>query len=214
LAIGATRAGSGVATTRGRREDVGGQKFVESVNDVRDTQLLDVIDGRNEVPPEIAQHLLPINLAIRNSVELLLKIGSESILNIMSEETFEDSGYDPSLVFGDQALLVEPHIATVAERRKNRYIGRRPANAELLKLLDKTSMAEGIKVFIGSENPFFEIQGCSLVVGNYQAGNVVGTLGVIGPVRMQYKQVIQVVDYTSRLLSRILGERLQRGIER
>jgi heat-inducible transcriptional repressor len=85
---------------------------------------------------------------------------------------------------------------------------------KLIKLLDKTAVAEGIKVFIGSENPFFDMQGCSLVVGSYQAGNVVGTLGVIGPVRMQYRQVIQVVDYTSRLLSRILDERLQRGIER
>jgi heat-inducible transcriptional repressor len=85
---------------------------------------------------------------------------------------------------------------------------------KLITLLDKTAAAEGIKVFIGSENPFFGMQGCSLVVGSYQAGNVVGTLGVIGPVRMQYKQVIQVVDYTSRLLSRILDERLQRGIER
>lgn len=85
---------------------------------------------------------------------------------------------------------------------------------KLITLLDKTAVAEGIKVFIGSENPFFDMQGCSLVVGSYQAGNVVGTLGVIGPVRMQYRQVIQVVDYTSRLLSRILDERLQRGIER
>jgi heat-inducible transcriptional repressor len=84
----------------------------------------------------------------------------------------------------------------------------------LVKLLDKTAAAEGIKVFIGSENPFSEMQGCSLVAGTYQAGNVIGTLGVIGPVRMQYRQVIQVVDYTSRLLTRILDERLKKGIER
>lgn len=84
---------------------------------------------------------------------------------------------------------------------------------KLVKLLDKTSAAEGIKVFIGSENPFFEMQGCSLVAGSYQSGKVVGTLGVIGPVRMDYRQVIQVVDYTSRLLSRILDERLRKGIE-
>jgi heat-inducible transcriptional repressor len=85
---------------------------------------------------------------------------------------------------------------------------------KLLKLLDKTAAANGVKVFIGSENPFFEMQGCSLVVRNYQAGNVVGTVGVIGPIRMQYKQVIQVVDYTSRLLSRVLEERLKKGLER
>lgn len=86
---------------------------------------------------------------------------------------------------------------------------------KLLKLLDRSSSAEGIKVFIGSENPYFEMQGCSLVVSTYRAGsNVIGTLGVIGPTRMQYKQVIHVVDYTSKLLSRLLGERFQRGLDR
>ena len=86
---------------------------------------------------------------------------------------------------------------------------------KLLKLLDRSVTAEGIKVFIGSENPFFEMQGCSLVVSNYKAGaNVVGTLGVIGPTRMQYKQVIHVVDYTAKLLSKLLGERFQRGLDR
>ncbi len=84
---------------------------------------------------------------------------------------------------------------------------------KLLRLLDRAVAAEGIKVFIGSENPFFEMQGCSLVVGTYKAGGeVIGTLGVIGPTRMQYRQVIQVVDYTSRLLSRLLSERYQRGM--
>lgn len=86
---------------------------------------------------------------------------------------------------------------------------------KMLKLLDRSVAAKGIKVFIGSENPYFEMQGCSMVIGSYQAGsNVVGTLGVIGPTRMQYKQVIHVVDYTSRLLSKLLGERFQRGLER
>ena len=59
------------------------------------------------------------------------------------------------------------------------------------------------------------MQGCSLVVSSYNAGaNVVGTLGVIGPTRMQYRQVIQVVDYTAKLVSRLLGERLEKGSER
>jgi heat-inducible transcriptional repressor len=54
-----------------------------------------------------------------------------------------------------------------------------------------------------------------MVVSGYKAGaNVVGTLGVIGPTRMKYKEVIQVVDYTAKLLSKLLGERFQRGIER
>jgi heat-inducible transcriptional repressor len=114
---------------------------------------------------------------------------------------------------GASQILEAPEFATVEQMRalfkafEDKY--------KLLKLLDRSVAAHGIKVFIGSENPYFEMQGCSLVVGNYQAGaNVVGTLGVIGPTRMQYKQVIQVVDYTSKLLTKLLGERFQRGIEK
>ena len=114
---------------------------------------------------------------------------------------------------GATQMLDSPEFATVDKMKallkafEDKY--------KLLKLLDRSVSAQGIKVFIGSENPYFEMQGCSMVVGSYKAGpNVVGTLGVIGPTRMHYKQVIQVVDYTSKLLSKLLGERFQRSIER
>ena len=114
---------------------------------------------------------------------------------------------------GASQMLENPEFGTVDKMRalfktfEDRY--------KLLKLLDRSVAAEGIKVFIGSENPYFEMQGCSMVVRNYKAGsNVVGTIGVIGPTRMQYKQVIQVVDYTSKLLTKLLGERFKRGLER
>ena len=114
---------------------------------------------------------------------------------------------------GASQMLESPEFANVEKMRslfkafEDKY--------KLLKLLDRSVSAQGIKVFIGSENPYFEMQGCSMVVGNYNAGsNVVGTLGVIGPTRMQYKQVIHVVDYTAKLLSKLLGERFQRGLDR
>ena len=114
---------------------------------------------------------------------------------------------------GASQMLESPEFANVEKMRslfkafEDKY--------KLLKLLDRSVSAQGIKVFIGSENPYFEMQGCSMVVGNYNAGsNVVGTLGVIGPTRMQYKQVIHVVDYTAKLLTKLLGERFQRGLDR
>ena len=114
---------------------------------------------------------------------------------------------------GASQIIETPEFATVEKMRalfkafEDKYM--------LLKLLDRSVAAQGIKVFIGSENPYFEMQGCSMVVGSYEAGeNIVGTLGVIGPTRMQYKQVIQVVDYTSRLLTKLLAERFQRGLEK
>ncbi len=114
---------------------------------------------------------------------------------------------------GASQILESPEFANVEKMRtlfralEDKY--------KLLKLLDRSASAEGIKVFIGSENPFFEMQGCSLVVSNYHAGgSVVGTLGVIGPTRMQYRQVIHIVDYTAKLLSKLLGERFQRSLDR
>ncbi len=114
---------------------------------------------------------------------------------------------------GAAQMLESPEFATV-EKMKS-LLKAFEDKYRLIKLLDRSVAAQGIKVFIGSENPYFEMQGCSMVVSNYKVGpNVVGTLGVIGPTRMQYKQVIHVVDYTSKLLSKLLGERFQRGIER
>jgi heat-inducible transcriptional repressor len=114
---------------------------------------------------------------------------------------------------GASQIIETPEFATVEKMRalfkafEDKYM--------LLKLLDRSVAAQGIKVFIGSENPYFEMQGCSMVVGSYEAGeNIVGTLGVIGPTRMQYKQVIHVVDYTSKLLTKLLAERFQRGLEK
>jgi len=78
----------------------------------------------------------------------------------------------------------------------------------ILTLLDKAIEADGVQVYIGSENPFFDMQGVSLVVANYRGeGNVVGTLGVIGPSRMAYNTVIPLVDCTAKVLGRLLSEK-------
>ena len=78
---------------------------------------------------------------------------------------------------------------------------------KLLKLLDLAMDAEGVQVYIGSENKYFEMQGISLVVASYRGeGNVIGTLGVIGPSRMPYNTVIPLVDCTARVLGRLISD--------
>jgi heat-inducible transcriptional repressor len=130
-----------------------------------------------------------------------------------ASEEVNDRENEMVYIGGASKMLENPEFATVDKMRslfkafEDKY--------KLLRLLDRSVAAEGIRVFIGSENTFFEMQGCSMVVSTYRASqNVVGTLGVIGPTRMQYKQVIQVVDYTSKMLSKLLAERFQRGNER
>jgi len=75
----------------------------------------------------------------------------------------------------------------------------------LIELLDKSQQAKGVQIFIGSESEYSEIEGCSLITANYSSSRgTIGALGVIGPNRMNYSQVIPVVDYTARLVSQIL----------
>jgi heat-inducible transcriptional repressor len=77
----------------------------------------------------------------------------------------------------------------------------------MLKLLQATSSAEGVKIFIGAENKLFSHSGCSLIVSPYKNADarVVGAIGVIGPTRLNYGRVIPVVNYTSQLISKIIG---------
>ncbi|MDE2600432.1 MAG: heat-inducible transcriptional repressor HrcA [Rhodocyclaceae bacterium] len=76
----------------------------------------------------------------------------------------------------------------------------------LAQLLEISSRAEGVQVFIGGESGIAPLDECSVVTAPYEAnGEVVGTLGVIGPTRMAYERVIPVVDITARLLSNALS---------
>ncbi len=77
----------------------------------------------------------------------------------------------------------------------------------LLHLLDLSENAEGVRIFIGSENNLFSLSGSSLIVAPFQdqSRKIVGVLGVIGPTRLNYARIIPMVDYTAKLVSRVLA---------
>lgn len=78
--------------------------------------------------------------------------------------------------------------------------------AQLMKLLDVSSRAEGVRIYIGGESNSVPYQELSVVTAPYEVdGQVVGTLGVIGPMRMPYEKMIQIVDITSKLVSTALS---------
>ena len=77
---------------------------------------------------------------------------------------------------------------------------------QLMRLLENSSQAEGVRIYIGGESRIVPIEELSVVSAPYEVnGQVVGTLGVIGPTRMAYDRMIQIVDITSRLLSNALS---------
>jgi heat-inducible transcriptional repressor len=77
----------------------------------------------------------------------------------------------------------------------------------LVDLLDRCQQASGINIFIGSESPLHQMAGMSLITSTYMTGkHTLGVLGVIGPTRMGYAKVIPIVDYTAKLVSKLLAE--------
>jgi heat-inducible transcriptional repressor len=76
----------------------------------------------------------------------------------------------------------------------------------LLELLEQSERADGVKIFIGGESTLVPLDECSVVTAPYEVdGQVVGTVGVIGPTRMAYERVIPIVDVTAKLLSSALS---------
>jgi heat-inducible transcriptional repressor len=79
---------------------------------------------------------------------------------------------------------------------------------ELMRLLEVSSRAEGVRIYIGGESRVVPFEELSVVTAPYEVdGRVVGTLGVIGPTRMAYDRMIQIVDITSRLVGSALSAR-------
>ena len=79
---------------------------------------------------------------------------------------------------------------------------------QILRLLDISSNAQGVRIFIGGESQTVPFEELSVVSAPYAVdGQVVGTLGVIGPTRMHYDRMIQIVDITSKLVSNALSHR-------
>ncbi len=118
-----------------------------------------------------------------------------------------DGGF---LLVRGQAHLLED-VTNLADLERVRVLFETiETKRSLLKLLELAQRAEGVQMFIGRENELFGLSGCSMVVAPYRAGNgsdptVVGAIGVIGPTRMNYARIIPIVDYTARVVSRLLG---------
>ena len=112
---------------------------------------------------------------------------------------------DGVVIAGERNLLQVDELSTnVNSLRKLFEVFER--RTSLMALLDNSQRAEGIQIFIGGESGYLPLDECSMVTAPYEAdGQVVGTLGVIGPTRMAYERVIPIVDVTAKLLSNALS---------
>ena len=77
----------------------------------------------------------------------------------------------------------------------------------VIDMLGRAEQAEGARIFIGSENKLFSLSGSSTIVAPYRdnAGRIIGVIGVIGPTRLNYARVIPLVDYTAKVVTKLVG---------
>ena len=77
----------------------------------------------------------------------------------------------------------------------------------MLRLLDASKRGDGVQIFIGAQSHLFGLAGCSVIIAPYQNSReeIVGAIGVIGPTRINYARIIPMVDYTAKVIGRLIG---------
>ena len=139
--------------------------------------------------------------ALRGEIGVLMQAAVQAGTQVMEEAV------DQVVVSGERNLLgVQDFGNDMNSLRKLFEVFEQ--KTELMRLLDVSSRAEGVRIYIGGESRVVPFEELSVVTAPYEIdGQVVGTLGVIGPTRMAYDRMIQIVDITSRLVSHALSTR-------
>ena len=133
---------------------------------------------------------------IAKLMQAAVQVGSE----VMSQ------AQDEVVISGERNLLAVTDFSSDMNQLR-RAFDLFEQKAQLMRLLDVSSEAEGVRIFIGGESQTVPVEDLSVVSAPYEVdGQVVGTLGVIGPTRMPYDRMIQIVDITSRLVSNALSQ--------
>jgi heat-inducible transcriptional repressor len=152
-------------------------------------------EAHREIDTEIAEHRAALDELTQRVVEAGLATWSK-----------DDKDGGVLIVRGQANLLND--VTALADLEKIRGLFEALETKEsLLRLLEVTDGAEGVQIFIGAENELFALSGCSMIIAPYQnhQEQIVGAIGVIGPTRMNYARIIPMVDYTAKLVGRLLG---------
>jgi heat-inducible transcriptional repressor len=136
---------------------------------------------------------------LRGEIATLMQAAVEAGSEAMTQ------AQDEVVISGERNLLAVSDFSTDMGQLR-RAFELFEQKTQLMRLLDISSQAEGVRIFIGGESKFVPIEELSVVSAPYEVdGQVVGTLGVIGPTRMPYDRMIQIVDITAKLVSNALS---------
>ena len=150
--------------------------------------------GLEEVRERLKGEVEALRSEIASLMQAAVQVGSEAI-----------ESRDEVVIAGERNLLTVSDFSSDMDSLRKLFT-LFEQKAQLMRLLDVSSRAEGVRIYIGGESQVVPFQELSVVTAPYEVdGQVVGTLGVIGPTRMPYDKMIQIVDITSKLVSSALS---------
>lgn len=179
-------------------------RVIFAENDFTQTQLIETANFLNAHYAGMAME--KVRERIKTEVETLQgEIASlmQAAVNVSSEALSQ--AQEEVVISGERNLLAVSDFSKDMGNLR-RAFDLFEQKTQILRLLDVSSQAEGVRIFIGGESQVVPFEELSVVSAPYEVdGQVVGTLGVIGPMRMPYDRMIQIVDITSRLVSNALS---------
>ena len=150
----------------------------------------------DQVRARLRQEVEHLRGEIAQLMQAAVTVGSEAM----------SQAQDEVVISGERNLLAVSDFSSDMNQLR-RAFDLFEQKAQIIRLLDVSSQAEGVRIFIGGESQTVPVEDLSVVSAPYEVdGQVVGTLGVIGPTRMPYDRMIQIVDITSRLVSNALSQ--------
>ena len=178
-------------------------KIIETENDWSQKDLERITNYLNHTLPGLTISQIRQQLAEELKQEQAnldqLRNQAMQLSNAALKDEIEDNVY----VSGTSRMLEQPEFSSPGQMK--RIFQTLESKQQLVELLDQSQAAEGVQIFIGSQSQHISIEGCSLISSPFSGKKgAIGTLGVIGPVRMNYSNVIPIVDFTAQLVSRIL----------
>ncbi len=154
-----------------------------------------IAEARREVLDEVENQKARLN-------ELTAKVVEAGLA------TWADGGGDSGvLIVRGQANLLDDITALGDLEQIRALFEALETKDALVRLLDAAELAEGVQIFIGAENELFTMAGASMVIAPYTNSEeqLIGAIGVVGPARMNYGRIIPMVDYTAKLVGKLIG---------
>ncbi|MRD48397.1 heat-inducible transcriptional repressor HrcA [Caenimonas koreensis DSM 17982] len=178
-------------------------RVVHTETDYTQTQLIEAANFLNShyagMAIEQVRERLKVEVdTLRGEIGQLMQTAVQASSEAMQEQ-------DEVVISGERNLLAVSDFSSDMTHLR-RAFELFEQKTQLMRLLDISSQAEGVRIFIGGESQVVPFEELSIVTAPYEVdGKVVGTLGVIGPTRMPYERMIQIVDITSKLVSNALS---------